>query len=378
MKALIFTMTCGEGHNAISRSLAQELESRGIESKIVQTYFYSDRRVAFENKRFLWACKHIPRLYDFFWEKARKTRRRNGRLPGYVRRCPKYFLSEINSFKPDIILCAHSNASAVLSYLIDKKQIDPKIVSGTILFDFCLAPFWEDSTNVDFLFRPADVCNNELNEKGFTEKQIITSGLSIRKEYFESLNAADCKKSLGLPEQFTLLIMGGGYGLGNTLKLVKSLIRSGIDQHIVVINGKNKKNFAKLQRFISKNNIKNITNLSFVDNADKYMKAADVIISRGGSSTLCQALALKKPLILREKLILNEKINKSLLIERGCALGMNKISDAPILVQKIKNNKDLQTKMAENDEIFMVRNGGENIITTCINEAISRKKISKN
>ena len=88
-------MTCGEGHNAIAHSLAQEFENAGVESKVLQTYFYSDRRVAFENKRFLWACKHIPRAYDFFWEKARKTRRQKNRVPFYVRRCPKYFLSAI-------------------------------------------------------------------------------------------------------------------------------------------------------------------------------------------------------------------------------------------------------------------------------------------
>ena len=69
MRALIFTMSCGEGHNAIAKSIGQEFDKIGIENKIVQTFGFNQRRERRENKQYLWVCKHLPRTYNYIWNK---------------------------------------------------------------------------------------------------------------------------------------------------------------------------------------------------------------------------------------------------------------------------------------------------------------------
>jgi len=68
-KVLIVTMTTGEGHNALARAFSAQLANENVELKTVQLYYYSERRVAFENKLYLTGCKFFPKTYDFFWNK---------------------------------------------------------------------------------------------------------------------------------------------------------------------------------------------------------------------------------------------------------------------------------------------------------------------
>lgn len=351
MKALIFTMTVGEGHNMMARSLEQAFKNKNIETKIVQTFGYNEKRVARENKLFLWACKHIPHIYDFVWNKLRKTNHTTNKLPYYVKDCLNYFDEQIKAFNPDIIICTHCYASSVIAYMKKQGMLKDGTITSTVLFDFCLAPYWEHSTAVDFIFQPLENTTDDLIKKGFKKEQILTFGLPVRDEFYDPCNIQEIRKQLGLENKFTVLNIGGGNGLGNTLKLLKSILkRNKNDVQVVIINGKNKKNYEKIEKYIKKYQINNVINLGFVNNVDMYMKATDIIISRCGGCGLSEVFAVKKPFIMREKMILNEKINKKYFIEKGCGLGLKKITDAGEKVEYLKNNPKIYEKMKKNIE----------------------------
>ena len=368
MKAIIFTMTCGEGHNMMARSLEQAFKNKNIKTKIVQTFGYNEKRVARENKMFLWACKHIPHIYDFVWNKLRKVNHKTDKCPGYVKTCVNYFKKEIESYDPDIIVCTHCYASSVISYMKKKNMLKNNIITSTVLFDFCLAPYWEHSTAVDYIFQPLDNTTKDLIEKGFAKKQIITSGIPVKAEFYEKYNKEKIREELKLQNMFTVMNIGGGNGLGNTLKLLKSLLKSKNKIQIIIINGKNKKNYEKIKKFINDNKITNVINLGFVNNVDMYMKASDLIISRCGGCGLSEIFAINKPFIIREKMILNEKINKQFFIENGCALGMDKITDAGDRVEYLINNPKIYDEMIKNIEKIRKPNSSEKIVEFLISK----------
>ncbi len=346
-KVLIFTMTCGEGHNMIAKSISQAFNSKGVETKIVQTFGYNEKRVAKENKKFLWACKHIPHLYNFVWNKLRKKNHYTNKLPSYVKFCLPHFLNEINNFKPNIIICTHSYASAVISYMKKQNLLDKRIITSTILFDFCLAPYWEHSINVDYVIQAIENTTADLIKKGFTQQQIFTSGIPIRENFYKPYDKKQEKQKLNLQGKI-VTIVGGGNGIGNTLKLLKSIFKDKLTITIIVINGKNIKNYNKINKYINKNKINNIINLGFVANIDEYMKSSDVIITRCGSSCLTECISLKIPFIMREKMIINEQLNKELFIKLGCGLGMNKITEAGSKLKYLLNDEELYATMQTN------------------------------
>lgn len=370
MKALIFSMTCGEGHNMMANSLAQAFTSQGVETKIVQTFGYDQKRVEKENAMYLWACSHIPKLYDFVWNRLRNKKSNPNKLPGFVKNCLPYFTEQIAQFNPDIIMTTHLYASSVVSYMRNQNLLPKGVVTGAILQDFCLAPYWGFSIGMDYIFQPYDNTTQDLLNIGFKQSQIITMGLPIREQFYQPYNQNKVREKLNLPGNFLVLTVGGGNNLGNNFKLIKSITKKNLkDVTVVIINGKNQKNYQKIQKYIQKNKIKSIINVGYASNMHEYMQAADAVISRGGSSSLTEVISVQKPLIIREKLILNEKINKELFIENGCALGMEKLSQAAEKIDMLKSDATLYNNMLENIKKMRRTNSAQNITKFLIDKA---------
>ena len=129
MKILIFSMTCGEGHNSIAKSLKKEFENSfgsNVECEIMQTYGFDEGRIEKENQRFLKTCKTIPHLYDMVWN---MTRKRNFSKPSKIfdneiKDCCDYFIEKIKEFNPNLIICTHTYAGGVVDKLIREGKID--------------------------------------------------------------------------------------------------------------------------------------------------------------------------------------------------------------------------------------------------------------
>ncbi len=362
MKALIFTMSCGEGHNMLANSVAQAFNDKGVTTKIVQTFGYDDKRVQKENKKYLWACKRIPHLYDSVWNILRKKDFSNKKPPYYIKKCLNYFTQAIISYQPDIIVCTHYYASNVIAYMKKEGLIDNKITTSTVLFDFCLSPYWELSKNVDYIFTPSEENTAELIKKGYSLQQIKPFGLPVRAAFNNLLSQDEARMQLGIDDKFTVLIVSGGNGLGNTQKLVKNILKYNKNINIICINGHNTKTFEQLEKLKQTYNFTNLINVGFVKNMEVYMKACDLIVTRCGGCGISEVLNCEKPFIVREKLIINEKINKKQFIAKGCALGMKKITDAGRLVKYVSENPKVYALMQDNIKKFAKHNSAEKIV----------------
>ena len=208
MRTLIISMTCGEGHNQIAKAIKRELDDRNEESKIIQLYGYSEKEISRQNKAFLSACKYIPHLYSHIWHKLRK---RDINKPSLVinneiKKCKDYILQQIKEYNPDNIICVHTNAGAVVSYLKEKGLIDG-IKTYNVVFDYCLCPYWEFSRNLDYVVLPADYLIEPIKEKGFKDDQILTFGLPVDKKYTKEISKLEARETLNLPQDvFTIVL----------------------------------------------------------------------------------------------------------------------------------------------------------------------------
>jgi len=356
-KVLIVTMTTGEGHNALARAFSAQLANENVELKTVQLYYYSERRVAFENKLYLTGCKFFPKTYDFFWNKlVNRDPEKRDKLTIHrtMRKAQKNLLNAINLFSPDVILSVHPYASVALSNLREKIK---GIKTVGFVTDYVLCPYWEAAINLDYVVVTAPWLIEDLKGKGFKEEQIKCFGYPVANKFQNKLPKNEVRKELDLIDRFTVLIMNGGNGLGNTKKMLKNILKEHLPINIIVVNGKNQKSKAKIEKYLRKKNIYNVTNLGFVNNVEKLMNASDVIISRSGGGSVSEAICMGLPMILREKAIINEKLNKIIFINQNMAVGMRKITDAGFLVKDLFTNPAKLEEMTTNEEKFFKKNG---------------------
>ena len=86
------------------------------------------------------------------------------------------------------------------------------------------------------------------------------------------------------------------------------------------------------------------------------------MFTRGGGSAITEQIVKNIPIIFREKLIINEKINKKIFTDFGVGLSMNRISDAPkILEFLLKNPLELE-EIKKRQKLFVKENFVKNIV----------------
>ena len=222
------------------------------------------------------------------------------------------------------------------------------------------------------MFTPREENTEELMGRLYRKEQIVNVGLPVRKEATQKLDSQAIRSKLSI-NKFTVLICGGGNGLGKTLATVKNIVACNPDINIIVANGRNQKSFDQIEKFKKERGLDNIINLGFVSNMIEYIAASDLVFSRGGALSLTEALCQHRPIIVREKMIINEKINKQIFIDKGCALGMKKTSDAGKLVKYLHDNPAVCEKMSIAAKAFARPNATREIVEFLVKEYKMRK-----
>ena len=84
-----------------------------------------------------------------------------------------------------------------------------------------------------------------------------------------------------------------------------------------MVCGKNHKDKNKIDKYIQKNNIKNVLNFGFVNNINELINASDIAFARGGGNGISECFYSGIPVIFRKGLINNEKENAEIFVKLG-------------------------------------------------------------
>lgn len=365
MKTLIITQTIGKGHDFIAKAIKNGLDLQAEESKVIQLFGYSEKEVRLQDKLYLTLTKYFPRIYSAFWFKYRK---RTKQTPSFfirrvIKKCSDYVLNEIKKYTPDNIICTHNNAGALISYFKENNLISSEIKTYVAVTDYCACPCWESCTKVDYLFTPHELTHFEFIERGFNKEKLLPVGIPVAPKFFAHQDKAKCKKFFGLDkEKFTVCVVSGGNCMTKVSTLIKVLLKKRLDVQFLVVTGKNKKQFQQVEKLKKLYPDSKIINLGFCDCMEKVFTVGDVVFTRGGGSAITEQIVKNIPIIFREKLIINEKINKKIFTDFGVGLSMNRISDAPkILEFLLKNPLELE-EIKKRQKLFVKENFVKNIV----------------
>jgi len=264
--------------------------------------------------------------------------------------CERKIRRRIASYDADVIVSVHPTMNNVPMIATRKisKALGKYIPFFTVVTDFGSGHCTWFQKGVDKMYVASERIRRLARRRGSTPKEnLIMSGLPIRRDFAihaesmgdRTLEAGKryqqkIRKELGLdPSKKTILVMGGGEGVGSLSTIVDALYakfyEDGIDANICVVCGRNEKLHAdflsrnwtervadllkKASRrsfwaflFGKKQNPAPISNpgqvevvpLSFVTNMADYMVAADILVSKAGPGTIAEAAAVGLPVML--------------------------------------------------------------------------------
>ena len=155
---------------------------------------------------------------------------------------------------------------------------------------------WCDA-ETDCMLVPTDTSRSQAMEHGVPAEKIRVIGLPIRLQFAEPVEPRPAVRSrLGLlPDKPTVLLMGGGEGMGNLGDITRAVGFSGLDVQMIVVAGRNRRLEQQLKEIEWPLPARIY---GFTSEIPVLMNAADVLISKAGPTTVAEALAREMPTIL--------------------------------------------------------------------------------
>lgn len=335
MKVLNLTVSAGSGHGkaaeAVKNYFTENYKDVDIDMKIVNTLKYINPIVdKLIIGSYLNALKKTPSIYGKLFEYAE-----NDDAVSNLTQVVNDFLSKkikilIDKYNPDIIVCTHFFPLEMVSILKRKQKITMPIVA--IVTDYAPHSIWFYSY-IDAYIIPHEDFVQDLIEKGIAKDRIYPFGIPINENFLKFMDQKECRKSLGInTDKLTLLLMGGGLGMGNMKTIFEQLAFSNLPLQLIACTGSNMKLKNQLIDISSRCNKQTVI-YDFADNVSTLMSACDILISKPGGLTVTESINKHKPIIITSAIPGHEERNADYLLNNGIAA---RVKDTDSIVTLIK------------------------------------------
>ena len=335
LRFLLFSVSIGAGHDSAARAISEELILRMPDAKIetIDTFKYINsvlNKVIVES--YMDTLRFTPKVWGYLYEQSeQKTAFVDiGQL--FNRLLSAKLEKLINDYNADLIFCTHAFPAGIISALKAKSGLKTPVIC--VVTDYTIHRLWIHE-HCDLYTIASPLLNDEGIQQGIPAEKIYPLGIPIKPCFGDFISKEDARTRLGLFDKLTLLVMGGGLGLGSIINIVQVMESSEIDCQIIVVCGNNDKLRNKLKIFENNPNIKVY---SFVNNMHEIMSAADLLITKPGGLTTAEALAKGLPMIIVNPLPGQEARNTSFLLNAGVAAKVNFETELPIVLKQILNN----------------------------------------
>jgi processive 1,2-diacylglycerol beta-glucosyltransferase len=369
METLIVYAKAGAGHLRAAEAVFAAFKRRGQEKdvKLIDCLDYTYPWFKpFYPQSYLFLVRFLPLVWAFIYyalenraiySLIRPLRRVNNRLVS------KRFAEFLKKERPKVVISTQFFASEVVAALKKKGEIDSLLVS--VVTDFGLHTFWE-SKNVDIFVVASEDTKKDLMSRNVPEEKIRVLGIPIEPPD-KAFNKPEIQKEIGLKQGLlTILIVGGGFGVGPIKKLVFSLnklsdeVREKVQ--LLVVCSRNKKLYGEMKKIASGLKISSKI-FGFVPNLYKMMVASDVIISKSGGLTVSESLSSGLPMIIISPIPGQETKNCDLLVKRGAAVRIDRAFEVKKVIEELVEIPDKLAGMRQSALALARPNSADDIVT---------------
>ena len=324
VRILILTASIGSGHTraaeAIRAALAAHPAAATMQVDVVDFMARDISIIHYLMKRiYLLMLRFVPDLYDVFFRVAGKNAS-GGVVRGAFAQVMVHTVGRvIRAYAPDLVIATHPFPEGAAA--LWRARHGASFTLAALLTDYALHAIWL-VPGVDVYFVATEAMAEGMAARGFDTHMVHATGIPIaRADYGLERSAAQTRAGLtkDLP---TILLMGGGLGLGGMDRTLAALERMERRLSILVVAGRN----AVLEehaRTVARTSRHVIRVFSYTDEIPTLMCAADLLITKPGGLTISEAFAAGLPLLLHDPIPGPETENAVYATRRGAAVWLH-------------------------------------------------------
>lgn len=298
------------GHHSATLAIEKAIKTISPDTEILNINAFNYTNPITEkiiNRLYMSVIKATPQIWDYLYDNPVVVKNL-AKIKEKIHKFNSPKMAKLfEKFKPDAVCCSQAFPCGMVADY--KKACGSKLPLVAVLTDYVPHSFWVYD-DINYYITPSQDVAEKLIQKGVEPKRVKPYGIPFDHKFSQPLTKEPIFKTLGFnPEVPTVLIMGGGQGLGPVKKIVKALEDIKPDLQEIIVTGTNKKLYSSLKRKVKKYK-KKITVFGFTDKINELMSIADIVITKPGGITTAEALTKKLPMII-VKPIPGQEINNT-------------------------------------------------------------------
>jgi 1,2-diacylglycerol 3-beta-galactosyltransferase len=203
----------------------------------------------------------------------------------------------ITSIQPDVIVSIHPLLNHVTIRAL--RDLGFHIPFLTVVTDLVSLHYAWFAPGADAYIVPTEYARDLYLKRSLDPGRVHLLGMPIDPKFTLQMGSKqELQRRLGLePGKPVVLLVGGGEGALGLRSAVSAISQARLPVQLLIIAGRNKRLYVQLQRIRSSLRVPAKV-FGFVQNMPEIMHASDVIVTKAGPGTICEALTCNLPIIL--------------------------------------------------------------------------------
>ena len=250
----------------------------------------------------------------------------------------------IDAFAPDAIVCTHFLPAEMLMHEIRRERMTvPVWVQVT---DFDLHGMWVIPHMTGF-FAASDEIAFRMRANRIEAQRVHTTGIPVMPEFTQPQDRQACAERFGLdPTRPTIMLMGGGAGVGKLDEVAARLTQLEHDFQLIVLAGRNEAALARL-KIQAVEQPGRLFPFGFTNEVALLMACSDLVITKPGGLTTSECLAMGVPMVVYAPIPGQEERNADYVLEQGAALKAVDLISLEYRVRQLLAEPERLTRMRE-------------------------------
>jgi len=336
----------GGGHRSAAEAIIEaiHLEYGDVFTTEMLDFFKSHAPLPF-NKMPDWYPDMVkaPHLWGLSFKMSdgrRRARAITASMWPYVGRAVRKIVKE---HPADLIVTVHPLATTIFLKALGRTRPPFIIVVTDMVTTHAL---WYDQ-RADLILVPTEKARQRAVEYEMDPKQVCVVGQPVAERYcVPAGNKTTLRKKLGWEkDKTTILLVGGGEGMGPLGKTAREIATSGLDVSLAVVAGRNqrlKKHLEALDWSVP------VHIYGFTHEMPDFMRAADVLVTKAGPGTIAESLNADLPVILYAKLPGQEDGNVTFVLEEKVGVWAPQPEQVVRTLQEWIQNPEIRLGYVEN------------------------------
>jgi processive 1,2-diacylglycerol beta-glucosyltransferase len=350
-RVLVLHATAGSGHKRAAQALDQAFHALAPDAHVRthDTLHFGSRlfRRGY-SPAYNTLVGRVPRVWGLLWKGLEHPRAHRATTPvrhALDRVNVRALARFIDRERPTAVVCTHFLPLEALAPLRRRGSLPCPLYC--VITDFTAHPFWAID-GIDHTFVATAAVREELAAWGVTWDSIHVTGIPIDPRFSHGpLDRSEARAQFQIAvDRPTVLLMGGGNGVGPLATLAERLLALPAAPQLLVVCGKNARMRMRM-RAVSESAPGRVRALGYTDQIPALLSAADVIVTKAGGLTVSESLAMGTPMVIFRPTPGQEERNSTALQVAGAGVRARTFEQVASSVDRILTHPALARSMRE-------------------------------